>query len=111
MPDTKTQAEGTPCSLVLQPNNVKGLKYIRENSEHNLKCVYEKYMPREGLGVLRPNRSIPRHVTGLWNNGCLLKTVNYGGERGAWLPTPLSSFTPKEDGNQVREGKVTTVYS
>ena len=25
--------------------------------------------------------------------------------------TPLSSFTPIEDGNQVREGKVTTVYS
>ena len=39
-------------------------------------------MPREGLGVPRPNRSIPRHVTGLWNNGCLLKTVNLGGERG-----------------------------
>ena len=37
--------------------------------------------------------------------------VHYGGERGAYYPTPLSSFTPKEDGNQVREGKVTTVYS
>jgi len=30
-----------------------------------------------------PTRSISRHVTGLLNNGCLLKTVNYGGERGA----------------------------
>ena len=38
-------------------------------------------------------------------------TVNLGGERGAYYSTPLSSFTPKEDGNQVREGKVTTVYS
>ena len=54
MPDTKTQAEGTPCSLELQPNSVKGVGvYIRENSEHNLRCVYEKYMPREGLGVLQ----------------------------------------------------------
>ena len=105
MPDTKTQAEGTPCSLVLQPNSVKGVGvYIRENREHNLKCVYDKYMSREGLGVPRPNRSISGHITGLWNNGCLLKTINYGGERGAWLPTPLSSFTPKEDGNQVRLG-------
>ena len=54
-----------------------------------------------------PTWSIPRHVTGLFNNGCLFMTVNFGGERGGWLPTPLSSYTPKEDGNQVREGKVT----
>jgi len=45
-----------------------------------------------------------KHVTGLLNNGCLLKTVNYGGERGARGTTPLSSFTPKEDGSQVRLG-------
>ena len=43
-----------------------------------------------------------KHVTGLWSNGCLFKNVNYGGERGAYYSTPLSSFTPKEDGNQVR---------
>ena len=42
-------------------------------------------MSREGLGVPRPNRSISGHITGLWNNGCLLKTINYGGERGGWL--------------------------
>jgi len=35
MPDTKTQAEGTPCSLVLQPNSVKGVGIYMENSEHN----------------------------------------------------------------------------
>ena len=51
-----------------------------------------------------------KHVTGLLNNGCLFKSVNYGGERGGWLPTPLSSFTPRRR-NQIREGKVTTVYS
>jgi len=33
-----------------------------------------------------------------------LKTVNYGGERGAYGTTPLSSFTPKEDNNHVRLG-------
>ena len=38
-----------------------------------------------------------KHVTGLFNNGCLFKSVNYGGERGAYYSTPLSSFTPKED--------------
>ena len=54
MPDTKTQAEGMPCSLILQPNSIKGLEYIyMENSEQNLRCVYGKYMPREGLGVLQ----------------------------------------------------------
>ena len=38
-----------------------------------------------------------------------MKTVNLGGERGAYGTTPLSSFTPKEDDNHVRlgEGKVT----
>ena len=56
MPDTKTQAEGTPCSLVLQPNNVKGLEYIGEKTVNIILIyVYGKYMPREGLGVSRPN--------------------------------------------------------
>ena len=32
MPDTKTQAEGTPCSLVLQPNIVKGVEVIGEKT-------------------------------------------------------------------------------
>ena len=45
-----------------------------------------------------------KHMEGLWNNECLLKTVNYGGERGAYGRTPLSSFIPKEDGNHVRLG-------
>ena len=54
MPDTKTQAEGTPCSLVLQPNSVKGVEVIYGKTVNiNLKCVYGKYMPREGLGVLQ----------------------------------------------------------
>jgi len=39
MPNTKTQAEGTPCSLVLQPNSEKGLKYIRETVNINLICL------------------------------------------------------------------------
>ena len=34
MPDTKTQAEGTPCSLVLQPNSEKGVDIYKVNSEH-----------------------------------------------------------------------------
>ena len=69
-------------------------------------------MVREGLGVLQVQHGQSLDMCNrVFNNGCLLKTVNYGGERGAGLPTPLSSFTPKEDGNQVREGKVTTVYS
>ena len=37
-------------------------------------------------------------------------TVNLGGERGGWL-VPRYQATHQEDGNQVREGKVTTVYS
>ena len=61
-------------------------------------------MPREGLSVSPAQHGISRHVTGLFNNGCLLKTVNYGGERGAFGPTPLSSYTPKEDSNQGRLG-------
>jgi len=40
----------------------------------------------------------------LLNNGCLLKTVHPGGERGVLRTTPLSSFTPKEDNNQIRLG-------
>ena len=68
-------------------------------------------MAREGLGVPRPNRSIPRHVTGLWNNGCLFMTINYGGERGGWSVPRYQATHQEEDGNQVREGKVTTVYS
>ena len=58
MPDTKTQAEGTPCSLVLQPNSIKGLEYIyMENSEQNLKCVYDKYMS-EGRLALHPTSTV-----------------------------------------------------
>jgi len=37
-------------------------------------------------------------------------TVNLGGERGGWS-VPRYQATHQEDGNQVREGKVTTVYS
>ena len=50
MPDTKTQAEGTPCSLVLQPNSKIGVGiYIREkNSEHNLRCVYYRICLERG---------------------------------------------------------------
>ena len=61
MPDTKTQAEGTPCSLVLQPNSVKGVGiYIRKNSEQNFcRCVYDKYMSRGKAGMpYLPARSI-----------------------------------------------------
>ena len=50
MPDTKTQAEGTPCSLVLQPNSKIGVDIYTVNSEHKFVDVYEKDMPREGLG-------------------------------------------------------------
>ena len=57
-------------------------------------------MVREGLGVSRPNRSIPRHVTGLLNNGCLFMTVNLGGERGGWS-VPRYQAT-----HQIRLGKV-----
>jgi len=59
MPDTKTQAEGTPCSLVLQPNSVKGLEYIGEKQWTEFEYVYGKYMFREGLGVPRPNTVNP----------------------------------------------------
>jgi len=54
MPDTKTQAEGTPCSLVLQPNSInKGWStYGKQWTE--IWNVYEKDMPREGLGRTRP---------------------------------------------------------
>ena len=37
-------------------------------------------------------------------------TVNLGGERGGWS-VPRYQASHQEDGNQVREGKVTTVYS
>ena len=37
-------------------------------------------MPREGFVTTQVN--LWTHVTGLWNNKCPLKTVNYGGERG-----------------------------
>jgi len=37
-------------------------------------------------------------------------TVNLGGERGDTC-VPRYQATHQEDGNQVREGKVTTVYS
>jgi len=60
--------------------------------------------PERGWDVLDQPVNLWTHVTGLLDNGCLLKTVNLGGERGAYGPTPLSSFTPKEDSNQVRLG-------
>jgi len=49
MPDTKTQAEGTPCSLVLQPNSKKGLEYIYGKTVNkNLKCVYYRICLERG---------------------------------------------------------------
>jgi len=57
-----------------------------------------------GWDVLDQPVNLWIHITGLWNNECLLKTVNLGGERGAYGTTPLSSFTPKEDDNHVRLG-------
>jgi len=38
-------------------------------------------------------------------------TVNLGGERGGWSVPRYQATHQEEDGNQVREGKVTTVYS
>ena len=43
-----------------------------------------------------PTWSIPRHVTGLFNNGCLFKSVNLGGERGGWS-VPRYQATHQED--------------
>ena len=55
----------------------------------------------EGGLALYPTSTVnPLNISELLNNGCLLKTVNLGGERGAFGPTPLSSFTPKEDSNK-----------
>jgi len=54
MPDTKTQAEGTPCSLVLQPNSKIGVGIYTGNSEHKFEMSIND-MPRERLGVPRPN--------------------------------------------------------
>ena len=59
---------------------------------------------RAGTPYLPARSILKTYVTGLLNNGCLFKSVNYGGERGAYYSTPLSSFTPKEDGNLVRLG-------
>ena len=50
MPDTKTQAEGTPCSLVLQPNSVKGVGIYTGNSEHKFE-MYMEYMVRGKAGI------------------------------------------------------------
>jgi len=56
MPDTKTQAEGTPCSLVLQPNSKIGVGiYIWKNSEHNLRCVYYRICLERGWVFHLPN--------------------------------------------------------
>ena len=53
--------------------------------------------------MYQTNQSIPKHVTGLLNNGCLFKSVNYGGERGA-SELPRYQASHQEDDNQVRLG-------
>ena len=68
-------------------------------------------MPRGKAGITPyQHGQSSKHVTGLLNNGCLFMTVNFGGERGGWS-VPRYQATHQEDGNHVREGKVTTVYS
>ena len=73
MPDTRTQAEGTPCSLKLQLNCVKRdcNIYMWENSEQILND-YRSIWPERGWHCTLPTQSISGHVTGLLNNRCLL---------------------------------------
>ena len=52
MPDTKTQAEGTPCSLVLQPNSEIGVGIYTENSEHKFKMSMIRICLERGWDVL-----------------------------------------------------------
>jgi len=54
MPDTKTQAEGTPCSLVLQPNGKIGVGIYMVNSEHKFEMSIRSICPERGWGVPSP---------------------------------------------------------
>ena len=59
-------------------------------------------MPREGLGLPSPTRSIPRHVTGLLNNGSLLKTVNLAANAGSRKLPVIKLHTKKTLPSKVR---------
>ena len=58
------------------------------NSEHKFVDMSMKRIWSEGRLVLYPTSTAnPLSISNrVWNNGCLLKTVNYGGERGASEP-------------------------
>ena len=63
MPDTKTQAEGTPCSLVLQPNSKIGVRIYTVNSEHKFKMSIRSIWLDGGLASVSY-----QHVVNVWNS-------------------------------------------
>ena len=69
------------------------------NSEHKFEMSIRSIWLEGRLASFSYQHSqSSKHMAGLWNNGCLLKTVNYGGERGdrACGPYPVIKLHTKK---------------